>query len=178
MKKIIERIVKSPGSPGTNDLWLTNNNELKVYDNEEWKTIAGGSDSGDDGGGEGLFSTDVLLTGGKVVGFVDDHDYMGLTYDYNTYTLTIEREIIKPEDLLSHVKQNMDEYGYSGAYHVIYEYEPSLITLTPTMSLLIEYYYSENEGKESIIPVAVQTSTKIARAVRGGDEYIAAYIGD
>ena len=46
MKKVIERIVKSPGSPGTNDLWLTEDNELKVYDNEEWKTIAGGSDSG------------------------------------------------------------------------------------------------------------------------------------
>lgn len=48
MKKVIDRIVKSPGSPGTHDLWLTDNNELKVYDNEEWKTIAGGD--GSDGG--------------------------------------------------------------------------------------------------------------------------------
>lgn len=52
MKKVIERIVKSPGSPNTNDMWLDDNLSLKVYDNEEWKPIAGGSGSGSGSGSE------------------------------------------------------------------------------------------------------------------------------
>ena len=47
MKKVIERIVKSEGAPLENDLWLDpKTNELKHYENEEWKTIAGGESSG------------------------------------------------------------------------------------------------------------------------------------
>ena len=53
MKKVIERIVKSPGSPDTNDMWLDDNLNLKVYDKEEWKSIAGGSSSGSGEGGGG-----------------------------------------------------------------------------------------------------------------------------
>ena len=46
------------------------------------------------------------------------------------------------------------------------------------MLLTIAYYYSENEGKESIVPTEMQTSYQISKAVKGDDEYIAAYIGD
>lgn len=57
IKKIINRIVRSSGSPDKNDLWLDDNLNLKVHENEEWKTIAGeggggeGSDSSGEGGG-------------------------------------------------------------------------------------------------------------------------------
>lgn len=49
IKKIINRIVRSSGSPDKNDLWLDDNLNLKVHENEEWKTIAGGGEGS--GGG-------------------------------------------------------------------------------------------------------------------------------
>lgn len=55
-KKVIERIVKSPGSPDTNDMWLDDNLNLNVYDNGKWKTISGGEDSGEDDGSGSDFS--------------------------------------------------------------------------------------------------------------------------
>lgn len=46
MTKIIERVVKSPGVPNENDLWLKKKADgslsLNVHDNGEWKEIAGG----------------------------------------------------------------------------------------------------------------------------------------
>lgn len=50
IKKIINRIVRSSGSPDKNDLWLDDNLNLKVHENEEWKTIAGGGEGS--GGGD------------------------------------------------------------------------------------------------------------------------------
>lgn len=47
-KKVIERIVRGSGAPNTQDIWLNDNLEMKVYENEQWKTIAGG-----EGGGSG-----------------------------------------------------------------------------------------------------------------------------
>ena len=41
MKKVIERIVESPGAPNENDLWL-NGKVLKKFQNGEWVTISGG----------------------------------------------------------------------------------------------------------------------------------------
>ena len=49
MKKVIERIVESPGAPGENDLWM-NGTTLKKFKNGEWVTISGGGNSG--GGGD------------------------------------------------------------------------------------------------------------------------------
>ena len=53
MKKIIDRIVESPGEPGKNDLWIKTNidgsSELKHFSNGRWKGIAGGSGGGSDG---------------------------------------------------------------------------------------------------------------------------------
>ena len=47
MKKVIERIVESPGAPNENDLWL-NGTTLKKFQNGEWVAISGGgSGSGD-----------------------------------------------------------------------------------------------------------------------------------
>lgn len=51
MKKVIERIVESPGAPNENDLWL-NGTTLKKFQNGEWVTISGGGGSGS-GSGEG-----------------------------------------------------------------------------------------------------------------------------
>jgi len=45
MKKIIERIVESPGAPNENDLWL-NGTTLKKFENGEWKVISGSESSG------------------------------------------------------------------------------------------------------------------------------------
>ena len=47
MKKVIERIVESPGAPNENDLWL-NGNELKRFKNGEWVAISGGNSGGGD----------------------------------------------------------------------------------------------------------------------------------
>ena len=47
--KIIERVVKSAGSPGDNDLWLKeegDNLSLKAHHNGSWKTVAGGGGGG------------------------------------------------------------------------------------------------------------------------------------
>lgn len=41
MKKVIERIVESPGAPNENDLWL-NGKTLKKFQNGEWVAISGG----------------------------------------------------------------------------------------------------------------------------------------
>ena len=53
MKKIIDRIVESPGEPGKNDLWIKTNidgsSELKHFSNGRWKGIAGGSGGGSEG---------------------------------------------------------------------------------------------------------------------------------
>lgn len=49
MKKVIERIVESPGAPNENDLWL-NGKTLKKFQNGQWVAISGG---GSDSGGEG-----------------------------------------------------------------------------------------------------------------------------
>lgn len=52
--KIIERVVKSAGSPGENDLWLKedgDNLSLKAHHNGSWKTVAGGGSSGGSDGG-------------------------------------------------------------------------------------------------------------------------------
>lgn len=51
MSKIIERIVKSIGSPSENDLWLKKDGQdlsLNAYDNGEWKLVAGGGGGGGD----------------------------------------------------------------------------------------------------------------------------------
>lgn len=40
-KKVIERIVESPGAPNENDLWL-NGKTLKKFQNGEWVAISGG----------------------------------------------------------------------------------------------------------------------------------------
>ena len=45
MKTNEKRIVESAGSPNENDLWL-NGTVLKKFQNGEWVTISGGSDSG------------------------------------------------------------------------------------------------------------------------------------
>lgn len=47
-KKVIERIVESPGAPNENDLWL-NGKTLKKFQNGEWVAISGGNSSGGDG---------------------------------------------------------------------------------------------------------------------------------
>lgn len=47
--KIIERVVKSAGAPGDNDLWLKeegDNLSLKAHHNGSWKTVAGGGSGG------------------------------------------------------------------------------------------------------------------------------------
>ena len=51
MKKVIERIVESPGAPNENDLWL-NGTTLKKFQNGEWVAISGGNSGGDGGGGD------------------------------------------------------------------------------------------------------------------------------
>lgn len=51
--KILERTVKSGGSPNTNDLWIDDNNQdlqLKVFHNGEWRPLSGGSGSGSGSG--------------------------------------------------------------------------------------------------------------------------------
>ena len=51
MSKIIERIVKSIGSPSENDLWLKEDGQdlsLNAYDNGEWKLVVGGGGGGGD----------------------------------------------------------------------------------------------------------------------------------
>lgn len=71
MKKVIERIVKSPGSPDTNDMWLDGKLNLKVHDNGEWKTISGGGDSGSGDEGESYVlpvASDTTLGGVKIGG--------------------------------------------------------------------------------------------------------------
>ncbi len=45
MKKVIERIVESPGAPSENDLWL-NGTTLKKFQNGEWVAISGGNSGG------------------------------------------------------------------------------------------------------------------------------------
>ena len=40
MKKVIERIVESPGAPNENDLWL-NGTTLKKFQNGEWIPVGG-----------------------------------------------------------------------------------------------------------------------------------------
>lgn len=45
MKKVIERIVESPGAPNENDLWL-NGKTLKKFQNGEWVAISGGNSGG------------------------------------------------------------------------------------------------------------------------------------
>lgn len=45
MKKVIERIVESPGAPNENDLWL-NGTTLKKFQNGQWVTISGGNSGG------------------------------------------------------------------------------------------------------------------------------------
>ena len=52
MKKVIERIVESPGAPNENDLWL-NGKTLKRFQNGEWVAISGGNS---DGGGDSASS--------------------------------------------------------------------------------------------------------------------------
>lgn len=62
MKKVIERIVESPGAPNENDLWL-NGTTLKKFQNGEWVAISGGNS---DGGGDSDSSlsdmTDVYIS--------------------------------------------------------------------------------------------------------------------
>lgn len=53
MKKVIERIVESPGAPNENDLWL-NGKTLKKFQNGQWVAISGGEGSG---GGSGSASS-------------------------------------------------------------------------------------------------------------------------
>ena len=45
MKKVIERIVESPGAPNENDRWL-NGKTLKKFQNGEWVAISGGNSGG------------------------------------------------------------------------------------------------------------------------------------
>lgn len=47
MKKVIERIVESPGAPNENDLWL-NGTTLKKFENGEWIDISGKANSDSD----------------------------------------------------------------------------------------------------------------------------------
>lgn len=55
MKKVIERIVESPGAPNENDLWL-NGTTLRKFQNGQWVAISGGgSDSSDSDSGDGSF---------------------------------------------------------------------------------------------------------------------------
>lgn len=67
MKKVIERIVESPGAPNENDLWL-NGKTLKKFQNGEWVAISGGN-SGCGEGGESYklpVASDTQLGGVKV----------------------------------------------------------------------------------------------------------------
>lgn len=57
MKKVIERIVESPGAPGENDLWL-NGKTLKKFQNGEWVAVSGGN-SGD--GGDSDSESDIQI---------------------------------------------------------------------------------------------------------------------
>lgn len=65
MKKVIERIVESPGAPNENDLWL-NGKTLKKFQNGEWVAISGGdgSDGSDESGSASSLSdmTDVDIS--------------------------------------------------------------------------------------------------------------------
>lgn len=64
-KKVIERIVRGSGAPNTQDIWLNDNLEMKVYENEQWKTIAGGSGS-DGGSGSGCSCLSPMIVAGTL----------------------------------------------------------------------------------------------------------------
>lgn len=57
MKKVIERIVESPGAPSENDLWL-NGKTLKKFQNGEWVVISGGNSGG---GGDSDSDSDIQI---------------------------------------------------------------------------------------------------------------------
>ena len=104
MKKVIERIVKSPGAPGTHDLWLTEDNELKVYDNEEWKTLAGGG--GSDGGG----SSEITLAQAWTRAFKIDKKP---TFDNHAGTVTHSEEPVPLPDFVMFA-ENSSIYDVQG----------------------------------------------------------------
>lgn len=109
MKKIIDRIVQSAGSPGTHDLWLTENNELKVYDNDEWKTIGGGSSSG---GG-----SDITLAQALTRVFKLDKKP---TYDSVNGIITHSEESVPlPDFVLSTIASAIYDIDYSGTKGII-----------------------------------------------------------
>ena len=58
MKKVIERIVESPGAPNENDLWL-NGTTLKKFQNGEWVAISGGGGGGSASGLSDMTDVDI-----------------------------------------------------------------------------------------------------------------------
>lgn len=155
MKKVIERIVKSPGSPNTNDMWLDDNLSLKVYDNEEWKSIAGGSGSGSGSG--------------SVEGEGSDLQIVELTYDHIPATGTLSASDLAKLDsdnclLIMKGKYFRKTYGSDGGI----DYKE--ISLSTVLGGVRSIYFtaSKPDGEYTIAytyPVEANTQTQATTAL-------------
>ena len=152
MKKVIERIVESPGAPNENDLWL-NGTTLKKFQNGEWVAISGGNSDG--GGGSGDSDSDIQI--------------VELTYDHLPATGTLSASDLAKLDgdnclLIINGKYFYKSFGANGGF----DYDE--IGLTKVLGGVRSIYFtaSKPDGEYTIAytyPVEANTQTQATTAL-------------